>query len=439
LNVGFLNVCALAGFYRNPTKIGRTLTDKNRRTERRQGELSLWRFAIDLYGRAGVQVACLELQDRHRLDVDMVLAALWAGATVDHDSWQRIDRRVAPWRNDVIHVLRAARRDMKVTEAQPSRSVKRETIKMAELDGERREIEMLEALISATVGRGVPTNRCAWNNLMAYARLNIDPVPPNMMSLLRGIHLAAFPDPEQAVIVETTDTAPRNLPMNKPTVSFETPSDGTLSMVVDQLVIGGWTGRDAEALQHHIDELAELGVPGPSETPLYYRCATDQTLQRDSIQVLGRDSSGEVEAVLVSTDKGLFVTTGSDHTDRKVEAYSIAVSKQMCPKVLAGEAWPFAEVEAHWDQLILRAHQVIDGERVLYQEGPMAGVRQPREIISKYTDGADLPSGTILLLGTVPAIGGIRHGDRFEMELIDPVLDRRIVHAYDIDSLPIVS
>ena len=40
---------------------------------------------------------------------------------------------------------------------------------------------------------------------------------------------------------------------------------------IQQVVIGGWTGRDAAAVQHHIDELAEIGVPGPSETP---HCST---------------------------------------------------------------------------------------------------------------------------------------------------------------------
>jgi hypothetical protein len=41
--------------------------------------------------------------------------------------------------------------------------------------------------------------------------------------------------------------------------------------------------------------------------------------------------------------------------------------------------------------------------------------------------------------GTLGAIGGIRSAARFDMELEDPVLGRRIQHGYDIEPLPVVS
>ena len=37
------------------------------------------------------------------------------------------------------------------------------------------------------------------------------------------------------------------------------------------------------------------------------------------------------------------------------------------------------------------------------------------------------------------AIGGIRSSSRFEMELDDPVRGRKISHAYDIETLPIIA
>ncbi len=63
------------------------------------------------------------------------------------------------------------------------------------------------------------------------------------------------------------------------TLSFACESvmpDGTratqlLSVVPRQLVIAGWTGRDAAAIEHHIEELEAIGVPRPSSVPLYYR------------------------------------------------------------------------------------------------------------------------------------------------------------------------
>ena len=33
------------------------------------------------------------------------------------------------------------------------------------------------------------------------------------------------------------------------------------------LIVAGWTGRDEAALNHHIEELAAIGVPRPSSVP----------------------------------------------------------------------------------------------------------------------------------------------------------------------------
>jgi hypothetical protein len=41
--------------------------------------------------------------------------------------------------------------------------------------------------------------------------------------------------------------------------------------------------------------------------------------------------------------------------------------------------------------------------------------------------------------GTFSAIGGIRPAPRFDFELVDDVIGRRISHRYDVLSLPIAS
>ena len=44
----------------------------------------------------------------------------------------------------------------------------------------------------------------------------------------------------------------------------------TLTLRLDRishLIVAGWTGRDRAKVQHHIEELALLGVPAPSTTP----------------------------------------------------------------------------------------------------------------------------------------------------------------------------
>jgi hypothetical protein len=101
--------------------------------------------------------------------------------------------------------------------------------------------------------------------------------------------------------------------------------------------------------------------------------------------------------------------------------------------------WPLGEVEEHWDALVIRAFATIGGERVLYQQGPLSGMRRPRHLVERWAGGPALPPGTAMFCGTVGAIGGIRPATRFEMELEDPVLGRRLTHAYDVECLPVVS
>ncbi|MBX9990300.1 DUF2848 domain-containing protein [Phreatobacter oligotrophus] len=212
-----------------------------------------------------------------------------------------------------------------------------------------------------------------------------------------------------------------------------------IAMELETLVVAGWAGRDAAAIQHHIEELAAIGVPPPSSVPVFYRGAASLVTQSHRVEVLGPDSSGEIEPVVVSLADGLWVTVGSDHTDRKAETYGIALSKQMCAKPVATVLWKYEEVAPHWDELQLRAHAVIAGERVVYQEGTLAALRPPSDLIAKWTGKDTLLPGTLMFGGTLGAIGGIRPAARFEMELIDPVLKRTIAHAYDIVDLPVVS
>jgi hypothetical protein len=205
------------------------------------------------------------------------------------------------------------------------------------------------------------------------------------------------------------------------------------------LVIAGWAGRDEHAIQHHIEELAAIGVPRPSSVPVYYRVSVSNLSQSERLVVLGPDSSGEVEPVLVALADGYWIGIGSDHTDRKAETAGIALSKQLCGKPIGTTLWRLEELEPHWDQLILRSWATIDGERVLYQEGTLSALRTPRDLIGRRPPGLEVVPGSVMYCGTLGAIGGIRPGTRFEMELEDPVLNRTMRHAYDIETLPVVS
>jgi hypothetical protein len=211
-----------------------------------------------------------------------------------------------------------------------------------------------------------------------------------------------------------------------------------LTLPIDQAVIAGWTGRDPVARDKHIAELEAIGIARPASTPIYYRVSARRLTTADSIEVCGGDSSGEVEFVLIGWQGRIFVGLGSDHTDRKVETYSITVSKQMCDKPIASELWELEDVIGHWDRMILRSWAWIDDARVLYQEGTLDAMLPVKELIARGFGGAGLPDGCAMFGGTFAAKGGIRPASRFEYELEDPVLKRSIRHAYDVIELPVL-
>jgi hypothetical protein len=202
---------------------------------------------------------------------------------------------------------------------------------------------------------------------------------------------------------------------------------------VHTAIVAGWVGRDRGAVEEHIAELARLGVPRPSSVPVFYRVSASRLTTADEIEV-SAPSSGEVEAVLLNTGGRLWVGVGSDHTDRDVERYSVAVSKQMCDKPVARELWAFDDVAAHWDELVLRSW-VDDG--ALYQEGRLGSLLSSRDLLS--LTRPPLEDGTLMFCGTVAAIGGIRPAGGFRYQLADPVLERAIEGAYRLRWLPLVT
>lgn len=205
----------------------------------------------------------------------------------------------------------------------------------------------------------------------------------------------------------------------------------------EQLILAGWSARDEASVRGHMAELAEHGVPPASTFPLFYRVSATLVSQTDRLEVLGPHTSGEIEYVIVAMDDGLWVTVGSDQTDRKAEQYGVALSKQLAGKVLGRTLWRLDELRDRWDSLMLRAHVLINGERVLYQEGALALMRTPDDLMQRY--GQTLKPGTIMMSGTLNAIGGIRPAARFEMQMQDPAERRSITHAYDVADLPVIA
>lgn len=206
---------------------------------------------------------------------------------------------------------------------------------------------------------------------------------------------------------------------------------------IHTLVVAGWTGRNVADVETHIAELQALGVARPKSVPIFYRTSASLLTTAGSIQTVGDNSSGEVEFVLYFLAGRLWLGVGSDHTDRKAEVINVTLSKQICAKPVGSRLWAYDDVRPHWDKLCLRSFVPGEnGRRRLYQQGVVTNMRPPEELIRLYTGGDTLSDGTAMFCGTFAALGGVSYSNRFEMELEDPVLNRKLTHGYDIVRLP---
>jgi uncharacterized protein (TIGR02444 family) len=81
-----------------------------------------WDYSVELYRRPAVEAACLELQRRHGLDVNLVLLCCWQarlGGRLDRALLARAAEVVASWQAEVVRPLRALRRRLKARLADP--------------------------------------------------------------------------------------------------------------------------------------------------------------------------------------------------------------------------------------------------------------------------------------------------------------------------------
>ena len=197
----------------------------------------------------------------------------------------------------------------------------------------------------------------------------------------------------------------------------------------------GSATRDASVAVHHQQEVAREGVqialhvPAPRIYPIdTYALTTGNT-----IGVQGPRSSGEVEIVLVQSDR-LYVGVGSDHTERDLERASIPWAKQASPNILAPTLWDFEEIAGHWDQCVMRS--AVDGRR--YQDVGVNAFLSPHDILRILEQRVTgLPARDfVVFCSTIVALDKeFGFGDVWQFEMEDPVLQRTISHTYRVEQL----
>lgn len=221
-------------------------------------------------------------------------------------------------------------------------------------------------------------------------------------------------------------------------LTFELPDGSTTDVEVTRLFNAGYAGRDQASVQAHIDELAELGVPGPTVIPALYPVSPYLAQQTESVAVQRGKSSGEAEWAIVLTEGGVLVTAACDQTDRELETYGVAWSKNASPDVLASKAWRLDDVEDHIDEIRIEAW-VTDaaGEETQIQDGSFAELLPPAHWLEQLREKGYAQPGTVLISGTIPMASDVdQFAPKWRVRLTDPTNGNTIELAYAVEPMP---
>lgn len=185
-------------------------------------------------------------------------------------------------------------------------------------------------------------------------------------------------------------------------------------------VVAGYTGRDPYEVRRHIKELEAIGVAPPDSVPVFIPVDSALVTQDNVITVQGRQTSGEVEPVLLRCDGHLYLGVGSDHTDRDLERSSLSASKRACPKPVATTVVPLPAPDrpAAWDAIGVASH--VDG--VLYQQGRLSALRDFHDLLRAYRQTTAPHDGDLVMFGGTVALltGQLVCGTRWSVQLRTP-------------------
>lgn len=164
----------------------------------------LWDFALRVYRAPGVSEACLEVQERLGMDVNVLLFCCWVAesgrGSLTPEALARACDAVAPWHETVVKNLRAVRRALKggigAAPKELAENLRRE-IQAREIDAEHIEQLTLAATVEGLAAeRARPVDaRCddAAETIARYvARLDRSPTGEDAKALAI-ILAAAFP------------------------------------------------------------------------------------------------------------------------------------------------------------------------------------------------------------------------------------------------------
>ena len=144
--------------------------------------LSLWDFSLLHYALPGVAEACLQLQDGHGANVNLLLWCVWLeqrGLVLDEVRLRNAQQRIHSWDEHYVIPLRHLRRRMKAEFGVADAAIEqlRTQIKQAELLAEKQLQLLLEAEVQVWSNDAITSERplVAGDNLRLYlGALDVD-------------------------------------------------------------------------------------------------------------------------------------------------------------------------------------------------------------------------------------------------------------------------
>ena len=140
-----------------------------------------WDFALQVYSREGVGTACLRLQERHGIDVNIMLFCLWLGESgrgiVEAEEMDALRAVSDKWHSEVVKGIRAVRQGLKSDFPDVPESLRenlRAQVQATEIDAEHLEQLLLAGAIDRPAAEGALTAEARAGDASADFKLYLD-------------------------------------------------------------------------------------------------------------------------------------------------------------------------------------------------------------------------------------------------------------------------
>ncbi|WP_085907222.1 TIGR02444 family protein [Kiloniella majae] len=158
-----------------------------------------WNFSLDVYGQQGVAPACLVLQEKYDLDVNLLLFCCWAGFCGKQLSSKELSGLISgieKWRDHVIQPLRDIRTWMKSETINGFRHTEglRDLVKNSELWAEALQQNFMHLHMTLRPAL-LPSSEMAAKNMVLYLELcEVDGIGTVDCADLAAIVRGGFPE-----------------------------------------------------------------------------------------------------------------------------------------------------------------------------------------------------------------------------------------------------